>query len=75
MQSARRNIKLQQRHCPNLAAFVQVKATAMACPPVRHERAQNGMLITWGNFTLRVRHRHQPAASYRQSPGVRELAR
>jgi hypothetical protein len=33
------------------------------------------MLITWENFTLRMRPSYQPAALYPQSPGVREPAR
>ena len=38
-------------------------------------KAQNGVLTTWENFTLRARHSYQPVASDWQSPVVRDPAR
>lgn len=74
MQPAHGNTKLLQRPYTDLNRIYPGQGYGTGLISGRVRKAQNGMLITSENFTLRMRHGHQPAASSGQCLGMREPA-
>jgi len=75
MQPTRGNTKLLRTSLPELSGVYPGQSDDNGLSTRSARKAQNGMENTWEIFTLRVRTSHQPTASYRQSPVVREPAR